>query len=268
MRCFVCNSNEWIPLYKDIEKCSGCDFVKAIDKHFKQDFANTYDRTYYNKGEYLDYAREKKAHENNFKNRVKRIRKYKRKGKLLEIGSAYGFFLKEAKKHYNPTIGIDLNKEICEIASKISSSKIIAGEFLNIKFRKNSFDVICLFDTIEHLTNVDKYINKIRSILKPKGILVIETGDIESLMARYRKNKWRLINPEIHLTYFSKMKLTQLLENSGFKILEIKRLGHQRTLAQIIFRTMGTTKLILPFMYNITTNINLYDTIFVIAQKK
>lgn len=267
MNCFVCNRREWTNHYKNLEKCVSCGFIRAKDKYFRIQSEDVYSNKYFFKGEYLDYKKEGPALEKNFKNRLELIKKHIPSGKLLEIGCAHGYFLKKAKKYYSVT-GIDVNSQTVKIAKNISRSEVLVGSFLKKKLLAGSFDLVCLFDTIEHLKNPREYLTKINKILSPKGILVIETGDIESFLSKFQKNKWRLINPKIHLSYFSKRTLTTILKKTGFKVIKKKYVSQRRSLAQIIYQI--TNKKIVPpkFMFNISLKINTYDLILVIAQKR
>jgi len=125
-----------------------------------------------------------------------------------------------------------------------------------------------MLDTIEHLKNPSGYLTKIKSILKPKGILVIETGDIGSYLAKFQKSHWRLITPPSHLYYFSKKTLTVLLKNKEFLIKEIVNVSFYRSMSQIIFRLIGKHIFNLPKrILNRPITLNTGDLIFVVAQK-
>lgn len=266
MRCFVCKNDEWNELYSGLCKCKSCGFIRAEDNFFNIQPSKIYERKYYTNGEYLNYKKERNALEKNFSGRIEEIIKYKREGKLLEIGCAYGYFLNIAKIYFN-TIGIELDSTTQKIAKDTSGQKVIRGDFLKIRIPKNSYDVICMFDVIEHLINPAKYLSKIKKTLKKDGLVVIETGDIESSLAKFQKEKWRLINPDVHLSYFSRKTLTELLNGNGFEVLDVKYVGFSRTIAQVIYKLTGYKKL--PnILFKIYPKINFYDLMLVVAQKR
>lgn len=267
MKCPICSQNKWSEYLKGLVKCHGCGFIRAQDKYFKVDPIKFYGQNYFTSG-YGDYTKEQVALEKNFEDRINRIRKYKDTGKLLEIGCAHGYFLKNAQKYYQ-CFGIDLNPKVTEITKKNTNAKISTGDFLSQKYPKDYFDIVCMFDTIEHLKYPEKYLKKVNEILKPDGIVVIETGDISSLIAKIQKNSWRLIMLPDHLQYFSKASLVQLLTNSGFKVRNISMVGFYRTLRQIIYRLTGSRKLLdsSKTILSKSIPINTFDLVFVIAQK-
>lgn len=268
MICLICRKKNWYKFNNKLLKCKDCGFVRAQDKYFKIDPFKLYSRNYFKASDYGDYQLEQPALEKNFIDRINRIRCYKKGGSLLEIGCAYGYFLKLAKKHYQ-SFGIDLDPKVTSQARKISGVTVYTGDFLTTKFSPNYFDVICLFDTIEHLKNPDLYLEKIWQSLAPKGLVVIETGDIESLLAKIQGASWRLITPPFHLQYFSQKSLTRLLEKYGFKVVRIDRVSFYRTIRQILYKLTRNQKLIslVSPLLSKSFPLNTYDLLLLIAQK-
>lgn len=264
MRCFVCNHNRWESVYNDLVICNKCGFIRARDKFFNQKLENIYNKSYYTKGQYVDYEAEGASLTKNFKERLIQIRKYKDGGGLLDVGCAYGFFLLEAKKYFKPT-GIDLDKDTVRKAREISRIDILLGDFLKTKFQKK-FDVVTFFDLIEHMKDPKTAIRKTRTLLKKDGVVAIETGDIDSILPKIQKAKWRIIDPNLHLSYFSKKTLTKLLETNGFEIIDITYVPFRRSLKQIIHR-LAPNKTIPQSLLNFSLKLNTYDIMFVIAKK-
>ena len=137
--------------------------------------------------------------------------------RLFEIGSAYGFFLEVARQHFRSVEGIDISTAAAAYAKEQLGVQVAAGEFLAHRIA-GPVDVVCLWDTIEHLRDPHLYIEKAAAYLRRGGALAVTTGDIGSLMARWRGERWRQIHPPTHLHYFSKLTLAQLLERYGFTI--------------------------------------------------
>lgn len=266
MKCFVCNNNQWSNKYDNLLKCEKCGFIRARNHFFDISPGEIYNQKYFSKGDYADYIREESSLVDNFKNRLKEIVKFKKRGQLLEIGSAYGYFLKEADKYFAVT-GIDIDSYVCEQARNISKKKIICGNFLDINFKNKKYDVICLFDTIEHLKQPKEYLQKIFKLLKNDGIVAIETGDIASLLPNIQGNKWRLIKPKYHLSYFSESTLTRLLRKIGFKIVHISHPAFARSIQQIIYKLFGFNLNRNNSPSELKIKINTFDIVFVIAKK-
>lgn len=268
MRCFVCGSNSWKKIYASLVKCEKCSFVRADNLYFEFEEENLYGAEYFTGVDYWDYRSEEKALKKNFRDRLRRILKHKSKGRLLEIGCGYGYFLQLAEKYFQTT-GIDLNPEITKIVAKnAKKSHIFTGDFLKVKLPHSSYDVVCLFDVIEHLKKPDQHIKKISKIVSSGGLLVIETGDIESFLARLQRSMWRLITPPTHLNYFSKKTLSFLLRKYGFVPIETAYVSIVRTIGQTFFRLLRNSRLLnkLPFLEK-DFSLNTGDILFMVARK-
>lgn len=268
MECFVCDHKSWKQLHGVLVKCKNCNFVRASSKFYRAEAHNLYGPSYFSGGDYWDYDYEKQALKENFKNRLNAVLSYKRKGRLLEIGCAYGFFLQLAQKHFEVT-GIDLNNSITKIARKNSrKAKILTGDFLKKRLPSSYYDVVCLLDVVEHLKRPDMFIKKVYKIMRNSSLLIIETGDIESLLARLQGKNWRLITPPMHLNYFSKRTLSMLIRKYGFEPVEISYVGFVRTLGQIMFRLTRNLKFLNKSSFlRKKVSLNTKDILFMVSRK-
>ena len=96
------------------------------------------------------------------------------------------------------------------------------------------FDVVCLWDTIEHLLDPRAYLERAHDVLADKGYLFLTTGDIGSAMARMRGASWRMIHPPSHLNYFSRETMTRLLDRVGFDVVSIRSVGTHRDVLNVV----------------------------------
>jgi len=125
-----------------------------------------YDENYFKHLLFRDISNSKRN-----KNRLKEILKYKKNGNLLEIGCGKGGFLKLATKHF-AVEGIDISEYA------INSIKPIFGDKVNVKnveksnFTQNNYDVIVVFNLLEHLKEPHLVVKKIYNSLKKNGIIV------------------------------------------------------------------------------------------------
>lgn len=270
MKCEICDIENW-RAGKKIDICKRCGLIKAKKKYFSFPPEKIYALNYYQGGDYLNYQEERDALEKNFSNRLRRIIKIIPRGKLLEVGSAYGYFLQLAKKFYEVE-GAECNPTIAKEAEKFVQVKVYPGQFELLRLKNNHYDLIVALDTIEHLKSPSKFLKKCHRLLKPEGFLFLETGDIGSFIAKLQGEKWRLIYPPEHLYYFSQQTLKMLLEKTGFKVVKSERVWFWRTASQIFFKLFpGRFKRCPGFLKNIPKNIivplNSGDLIFVTAQR-
>jgi len=147
--------------------------------------------------------------------RLKNIERFGEKGRLLDIGCAFGRFLLAAKGLGWTPYGVELSKHAAAHAKKIGLN-VKQGTLIDAKFKKDNFDCITMFDVIEHLQNPLSVLEEARRILKKDGLIVIETADVSSLSARIRKDKWTYFLLG-HLCYFSRKTLRAMLKKAGFR---------------------------------------------------
>ena len=130
-----------------------------------------------------------------------------------------------------------------------------------------------MWDTIEHLENPKEFIKKIYNDLDLGGHLFITTGDAGSLLAKIRRENWRIIHPPTHIFYFSKKTITKLLEQCGFRVVKISHPGVYRSLSQTYYslfllkRSGGQMKVEKIKKIDMPVYFNTYDIMMIAAKK-
>lgn len=159
---------------------------------------------------------------------------YPNLGKLIDIGSGDGLLLHLAFKKGWDCLGIEISSIGASIASKQYKAKIINKSFENWDSEGLMFDVAILWDLIEHVIDPCEVISKCSKILKPNGVIVIFTPNLNSLIRESanllsfvfnnQRNKiLRNFYPIYHRYYFNKKSLSYLLEKYGFNIVQTKQ---------------------------------------------
>lgn len=278
--CNICARSERDTLYEGIVKCRKCGHVYCDADLSGEELKKIYSEGYFRGGEYSDYVADKEVAQENFKARLKVLRRFTdpaRHKNLLEIGCAYGFFLEVARPYFGQVKGIDITEDGIRYANDKLGPVAVSGDLLTYDFRGEKFDVICMWDTIEHLSNPSAYLEKISgSLINKGGLIAITTGDVDSLNARLRKSKWRLMHSPSHLHFFSRSRLTKLLEQKGFEVLHNGYCGFYRSMDMALHRMFSTTAfgkkcydiLHKSGLTRIRFYSNLYDIMYVIARKK
>ncbi len=153
--------------------------------------------------------------------RLKEIQLFKKDlGKLLDVGASYGIFLREAKKQGGQVMGNELNKKAAAYLIK-SGFDVVTGDYINLKLNKSSFDVICMWDVLEHFKNPQLALLKTKNILNKDGLLALSMPNIESISSRIAGKRWGWLTPPDHLYHFSPRTLTLFLKKNGFKVIKI-----------------------------------------------
>lgn len=274
MNCVLCGGPRSDDFIAGLKKCAGCGLVFAGIDVRADDTKDIYKNDYFFGKCYVDYVREKKALQLNFRNRLRELLRYVDNPKarsVFEIGSAYGFFLDLARDKFESVSGIDITQEGCDYAKKKMGLDVACGDFLEYGLEKGKYDIFCLWDTIEHLTAPHLYIEKIGDCIRENGLISLTTGDIESLTAKISGDKWRIIHPPEHLFYFSRRTATALLNKYGFEVLAVNYGGNYRNLDCLFLNAQDSPlyrRLKDSPVAGIPFYLNLYDIMHVIAKKR
>ena len=277
--CIVCGGTSQSLLYTGIVRCDLCGFVCANLHLSEGEILRIYQKSYFFGEEYSNYQADREVLQKNFKLRLKTLLQFtdqSRHRRLFEIGSAYGFFLTLAKHHFEGVQGIDITQDGVQYSINELGLDVMQGDLLAADLKGQEFDVVCLWDTIEHLRTPHLYVEKIGQHMKSGGLLAITTGDIESLNARLMKKRWRLIHPPTHLQYFSRNTLTRMLDRLNFDVIYQDHCGFYRSF-DMAFYNLFVLRCQLPLVYRLVQKLrlapwnfylNLYDILYLIAKKR
>lgn len=142
--------------------------------------------------------------------------------RLLDIGCGNGDFLLKARDAGWDVVGVDPDPKAAAAAKQrglavsVGSVDLFAGE-------SDCFDAITLSHVLEHLHEPAPFIRAVHRLLKPGGVVFVDTPNIESRGARRWGGNWRGLETPRHLVLFSLAGLVGLLRAGGFDNIETKR---------------------------------------------
>ncbi len=260
----------------DVYSCASCGFLFVSPL---PESVEVYDASYFSGAEkgfgYVDYDADKVPMIPTFNSYLELIKRAGiEKGTLLDIGAATGFFMSLAQEKGFEVSGIEVSDYAAEKGRK-KGLNIQTGELA--LFPQGTFDVVTMLDVIEHTRNPKATLLEARRLLKIGGLLVINTPDAGSLVARTFGKRWHLIVPPEHLHYFSKKNMTEQLRQMGFEICVETTIGKQFTF-KYIFKTLYAWQGFIvwkwlqnlfsyPLLSKMYIPLNLGDNMFVIARK-
>jgi 2-polyprenyl-3-methyl-5-hydroxy-6-metoxy-1,4-benzoquinol methylase len=163
---------------------------------------------YLTPGHLLTYRHEKEL---TFRDLGFDLRSLKSK-KVLEVGCANGPFLTLAKDMGAEILGIDISADLVQEAVRSGLNCRVA----RVEQVEGEFDVICLWDVIEHVTTPHDFLGQIRRLSCNGTNLFVQTpryGRIAELYA----DSWRYLMPIEHVILYSLESLTNLLGEYGFR---------------------------------------------------
>ena len=229
--CCVCNGVESIELYEDelqesvppvdydftpetrktyrIVKCKACGHIFTSPMPFFKEI--------YEESSNDLYQKSKKQRVKTFTKIRDLLSRYKKSGKVLDIGCATGLLLDVFSTSFE-TYGVEpseWSRKRCDQKHKVVPSL----EQLSNK----RYDVITLLGVIEHLQHPGLMISTISEMLAEDGFFLIYTGDVEAILPKVMGKKWWWYQG-MHLHYFSRSTLERMLDRYGIDILEYRNM--------------------------------------------
>ena len=254
----------------DVYQCSSCGLGRAHAANF--DPNTYYTEEYFDGGHadgYADYQGAESVLRQEFARTVEFVRRFRSSGRLLEVGCAYGFFLQEAKQHYDVS-GIELAESAAEHCRR-SGLNVLQGQVGRAHLeRLGRQDVIVMLDVIEHLPDPLACLQLCADNLKAAGVLVITTGDFGSAVAKIAGKAWRLMTPPQHLWYFTTESIHRLAARVGLRVEHIDHPWKLVPAALILFqlkRMMGSKASRSSGGSSWGVPVNLFDAMRVVIRK-
>jgi 2-polyprenyl-3-methyl-5-hydroxy-6-metoxy-1,4-benzoquinol methylase len=138
-------------------------------------------------------------------------------GRLLEVGCSYGGFLAEARSRGWDVTGVELSETAAGHARSLGL-RVFSGSLPDqIPNLGDPYDVLVMFHVIEHVPDPLVLLESCRKLIKPHGLLVLKTPNVESSIAKIMGSSWHWISPPAHLYLYSPATLKKLLTKAGYR---------------------------------------------------
>jgi SAM-dependent methyltransferase len=145
------------------------------------------------------------------------------KGRLFEVGVGAGLFLGAAARRGWAVSGIDLSPTAAAFARNRLGLNVTECSAETMPRDVEPFDVVVMFDVIEHFFDPIVVLRTIRSILRQGGILVVATPNYHALSRLALGQQWAILSPFEHMYYFSEATLRHGLHEAGFTDVQYAR---------------------------------------------
>lgn len=140
--------------------------------------------------------------------------------RVLDIGASMGTMLDIFKEKEWETWGVEPSESAN--TSKAKGHRIIKNYFEKAKLPKNYFDLVIMNHTLEHLNNPEKILEKVRSLLKEGGILLVDVPNAGGFGSRMLKDKWPYRLLKEHKQQFTRESLSGIFEEEGFEVIHFE----------------------------------------------
>ncbi len=217
-KCPICNKGNFRLLKRvkgvNIYECLNCQ-LGITDQSKKISKVRLYTSPeFYNLKE---YKKEEEKHTRKFKKIIQLIKKYVRRGRVLDVGGGYGLFARLFSNERGMIIEV-IEPNLQSNYLKETRAKIFRTTFQSFLAKnKTKYDLICFNDVLEHVDNPSSILRSSKEILRDYGYISILLPNYKSIMAKGSKN-WSWWMVEDHKFHFSAKSLQLILEKSGFTV--------------------------------------------------
>jgi 2-polyprenyl-3-methyl-5-hydroxy-6-metoxy-1,4-benzoquinol methylase len=199
-----------------IVECLNCGIVYMNPRPHHQNVQAAYGQV-----EDLRYLEEETGRVATFSESLDYVRAFVPGGRLLDVGCHVGTFLDLAERAGYEVSGVEPSRWAAQIASERVHGPVHVGAVEDAPVPPDSYDVVTLWDVIEHLPDPANDLRAIWSALRPGGVLALSTMDVDALFARLAGRRWPWYM-QMHLVYFSRRTLGEMLRREGFEIADVR----------------------------------------------
>jgi SAM-dependent methyltransferase len=150
--------------------------------------------------------------------------------RVLDVACGVGYGSAHLAEFANEVVGVDLDEEAIVYARQRyggpSNLSFMRGDATKLDFAEASFDVVCSFETIEHIPRVEEYLREVRRVLAPGGKYLVSTP-----AARHTTNHPK--NPH-HVQEWSPADFERLLRRHFSRVELFSQVRRQTRLALVI----------------------------------
>jgi 2-polyprenyl-3-methyl-5-hydroxy-6-metoxy-1,4-benzoquinol methylase len=221
VNCPICKKSRGNPLHLEgsfrMVRCSSCQFIFLNPRPTVESLHDFYQQ--YLPEEEASIESWKKMMRLVFLRAADLLKRFKRNGRLLDVGAGFGFFLAEMKNRGWEAAGVEISQKALDHARNVLGLTVHPGPLEKVDFPDNHFDAVTGFYIIEHLPQPMTFLRECHRILKPGGLLLLRyphTTPIKNLLHFFNIEN-RLYDLPAHLSDFSPKMIQGCLERIGFE---------------------------------------------------
>jgi 2-polyprenyl-3-methyl-5-hydroxy-6-metoxy-1,4-benzoquinol methylase/Zn ribbon nucleic-acid-binding protein len=226
-RCPVCDGQEFRQAFEEppyrVMRCVECGTAVVTPRVV--DPTSVYDAGYWRsraarESGYHDHRAAEPLYLKTFRRRLEFVlRRRPRSGKALDVGCAAGFCMAAVRDLGFEPYGVEVSGTIASHAREhFGFDTVHVGTIEDAPFAHETFDLITMWDVVEHVVDPRSLLSRARLLLKPDGLLVVETQNIDSPFARALGRRWHHYKHAEHIYHFTPSSLRRLLEGTGFTV--------------------------------------------------
>ncbi len=171
---------------------------------------------------YTDYRSDEPLYLKTYRRRLAVVRRhFARPGRVLDVGCAAGYFLRVMREEGWQVTGLEPSDAIRPHAERLLGAEHVHRGLLGeAALERGSFDLVTMWDVIEHIPDVVGAVREVHRLLRPGGRFLIETQNVDSRAAKVLGKRWQHYKHAEHIYHFNAATLGEVLRRGGFEVLE------------------------------------------------
>ena len=145
------------------------------------------------------------------------------KGPLLDVGCGAGQFLVFARQRgWTDLAGIEPSPAAARLAQTRSEATVHQTPLLDVALRDASYAVVTLWDVIEHLSEPRRTLRRVVQLLRPGGVVILGTPNVEGLTTRRFGRRALVVMPPEHLFVAARRGLQAVAVSEGLEVVRVE----------------------------------------------
>lgn len=234
--CCLCGSEEARERFREepyrVLDCADCGLTYVTPRAAGDLVEAVYGEAYWRSSEprrhgYADYLADAALYRRTFERRWRALAAHlPPAGRALDVGCAGGFFLDVLIARGWEALGLEPSEQMARsVAARLGQGRVRCATLEQAEFAPASFDLVTLWDVLEHLPDPVAALVRARELLRPGGRVVVETQDVRALFARLLGRRWQHYKHREHLAHFHRGTLERALAQAGLALVELSRRG-------------------------------------------
>ena len=284
--CCLCGSQEREEMHRRdpfrIVRCTGCSLVYTVPRLSGDDLHELYQEAYWQSDSakdygYTDYVADAELYRKTFRLRSRILKRHRPPpARVLDVGCAAGFALEVLRDLGYDTYGLEISRPMAERAAGVLGADRVHHGPLTSGVFGGGFDLMTMWDVVEHVEDPIEFLRTARSLLKEDGLLVLETQNVRSWFARLLGIRWQHYKFHEHLHHFDPHTIVKLLDAAGFERVDwTARYGGKYVSCGFLVERVGRVHPVLSVLASPlklfkrrSLYLNVFDEMLVVARPK
>jgi len=233
--CYLCGHDDGEVVLDDppfkVIRCPECGLVYVTPRVPDSHLHLIYQTEYFTSSSaadfgYADYTHDHAKYLRTFRKKARLVQAHRASGRVLEVGSAAGFFLHAMGELGYEATGVEVSEYVSGFARReLGIERLHTGLLADAPLDPASFEIAAMWDVIEHVPDPIAELRRIHDLLVPEGLLFLQTQNVDHWFARLLGSKWQHFKQLEHIHHFSPRTIRTLLDRAGFEVLGISNRG-------------------------------------------